>query len=102
MEFDVDCAPSKSVLGRDFYEGLRPLIKLWIVKEGQKLDGWDDLIKKATRAEAKTKLQSIFTIREINQGCPQGNRPSQVSTSRNKAMATWDPRNEPIASIEDT
>lgn len=90
MEFDDKCAPSKGVLGRYFYEDLRPSIKLWIVEEGRELDGWDDLVKKATRAEAKTKLQPTPTIREIDQGRPQGNRPSQVTMDKNQATATWD------------
>ena len=56
MEFDADCAPSEGLLGRYFYESLRPSIKLWIDKEGQEQLGWDDLVKKTTMAKAKARI----------------------------------------------
>ncbi len=97
MEFDTDYAPSEGVLGRYFYEGLRPSIKLWIVEEGRELDGWDDLIKKATRAEAKAKIQGN---RDLDQRCPRGNRP--IYTTIGKNPATQDCQNTTFASVEDT
>ena len=36
-----------------------PSIRLWIDKEGQDLDSWNDLIKKAIRAKAKAKIQAF-------------------------------------------
>lgn len=57
-EFDTRCTPTEEVLCRYFYESLRPLIRLWIDEEGRELDGWSALVKKATRAEAKAKIQA--------------------------------------------
>lgn len=49
------------------------------------------------------KLQSTFSIIcEIDQDCLQENCSFQVFTSRNKAIAIWDPQNKLIVSIEDT
>lgn len=50
------CIPIEDLLGRYFYKGLKPSIKLWIDEEGQKLDGWDALIKKITRAKTKARI----------------------------------------------
>ncbi len=71
-EFHTECAQSESLLGRYFYEGLRPSIKLWIDEESQEQLGWDNLIKKATKAEAKAKLQGPSS-RDLDQRCPRGN-----------------------------
>ena len=56
MKFDAKFAPSKNYFDRYFYESLRPLIKLSIDKEGQKLDGWEKLTWEATRVKAKAKM----------------------------------------------
>lgn len=83
MIFDVDYIPSENVFGRYFYEGLRPLIKLWIIKKGQELDIWNNLIKKTTRAEAKTKIQGN---QNLNQCYPQSNCPIYTTISKNPTM----------------
>ena len=67
----------------------------------KKLDSWEELIQTAVNAKAKAKLQPAFIICEMDQGCPRGNRPIQVTMGRNQATAAWDPRNEPITSVED-
>ena len=35
MEFDANCAPGEGQLGRTFYDGLRPSIKLWVDEVGR-------------------------------------------------------------------
>lgn len=56
IEFVTDCTLLETLLGQYFYEDLRPLIKVWINKDGQELFTWNDLIKKKSRAEAKAKI----------------------------------------------
>lgn len=46
MKFDIDYAPSKAFHGQYFYEGLRPLIKLWIDKEIWELHVWNYFVIK--------------------------------------------------------
>lgn len=71
MDFDANCAPSEALLGQYFYEGLRPLIKFWIDKEGREWLTRNDLVRKVTRAEAKAKIQTANS-RELDQRCPRG------------------------------
>lgn len=72
MEFDTKCIPIEDILGQYFYKGFGPLIKLWINKKGQKLDGWDVLIKKSIKVKTKTKIQS-FANQDMNQYCSWDN-----------------------------
>ncbi len=55
LEFDANNAPGEGQLGRTFYDGLRPSIKLWIANIGEDLP-WDDLIRAANKAEARAKI----------------------------------------------
>ena len=80
-EFDTRCAPTEEVLCRYFYEGLRPSIRLWIDEEGRELDGWSALVKKATRAEAKAKIQASVS-RDTDQYCHRGNRPMHTTAAK--------------------
>ena len=75
MEFDADCTLSEALLGRYFYEGLRPSIKLWIDEKSRELLAWDNLVKKSSRAEAKTKIQNNW---DHNQRCHRGKRPLKL------------------------
>ena len=50
----------------------------------KKLDSWDELIAKATRAEAKASLQLSFTIRDIDQSCHRRNRPVHTKSSHTR------------------
>ncbi len=56
LEFDANNTPGEGQLGRTFYDGLRPLIKLWIADIGEDMP-WDDLIRTANKAEARAKIQ---------------------------------------------
>ena len=72
VEFDPRCAPTKEMLYRYFHKSLKPSIRLWIDKEGQDLDGWNALIKRALQAEAKAKIQASAS-RDLDQNCHRGN-----------------------------
>ena len=58
LEFDADCAPLEGQLGRTFYDGLRPSIKLWIDEVGRQQLPWDKLVKAANRVEAKARIHN--------------------------------------------
>ena len=91
MEFDAKCAPSKDLLVWYFYKDLRPSIKLWIDEEGRELDGWEELIRKATRAEANAEMQTPAS-RDMDQRCYHRSRP--VHASLDKASSSRDSRIE--------
>ncbi len=55
LEFDANNVLGEGQLGRTFYDGLRPLIKLWIANIGEDMS-WDDLIRVANKAETRAKI----------------------------------------------
>ncbi len=75
MEFDADFAPLEDQLGRTFYDGLKPLIKLWIDKVGRQQLPWDKLVKVANRAKAKAR---IHNNQHQDQSCPKEKRPLKL------------------------
>ncbi len=58
LEFDADCAPIEGQLGRTFYDGLRPSIKLWIDEVSRERLTWEELVTTANVAEAKARIHN--------------------------------------------
>ncbi len=75
LEFDANNAPREGQLGRTFYDGLRPSIKLWIADIGEDMS-WDDLIKAVNKAEARAKIQKNT---HLDQRYPKRKRPLKMS-----------------------
>ncbi len=75
LEFDANNTLREGQLGQTFYDGLRPSIKLWIANIGEDMP-WDDLIRAANKAEARTKIQGST---HLDQRCPKGKRPLKMS-----------------------
>ena len=86
IEFDADGAPEESVLIRFFREGLKPSVKAQMEQRGS----WEELVKKAIDAEAKASLQPPSTLREMDQRCPQGNRPTHTSAGKSQVLLPRD------------
>ncbi len=61
LKFDAKNAPAEGQLGRTFYDGLRPSIKLWIADIGEDMP-WDDLIRVANKAEARARIQGSIHL----------------------------------------
>lgn len=76
LEFDTNYILGENQLDQYFYEDFRPSIKLWIDKKGRKLDGWDDLVKRATRAESKAHISNNH---HLDQRCLQDTYLIQVT-----------------------
>ena len=74
---------------RFFRKGLKPSIRAQLDARGRDLDSWEEAVKKAVNAEAKTMLQSSASIRDIDSRCPRGNRPAKKedknSSGKNKS-----------------
>ncbi len=75
LEFDANNVPREGQLGRTFYDGLRPSIKLWIADIGEDLP-WDDLIRAANKVEVRAKIQGSI---HLDQRCPKGKQPLKMS-----------------------
>ncbi len=56
VKFDANNTPKESQLGHTFYDGLRPLIKLWIADIREDML-WDDLVRVANKAGARARVQ---------------------------------------------
>ncbi len=83
LEFDANNAPREGQLNRTFYDGLRPSIKLWIADIGEDIP-WDDLIRAANKAKAKSKIQGSI---HLDQWCPKGKRPLKISLNFRNDLA---------------
>ena len=65
-EFDPTAAPIESTMVRYFEEGLKPSIKTEMDQDAIHLDNYEELVIKATRAEAKAGLRLSFYVRETD------------------------------------
>ena len=81
IEFDSKWASKEGTMIWYFREGLRPLVRVEIEQRGQKLDSFEELVKKAVDAEAKAALWPRFYACKTNQYCFQGSWPSAAKTS---------------------
>ena len=93
MEFDVSGAPKESTLIRIFWDGLKPSIAAQMEQRGREKDTWEELVKKAIEAKAKVSLLPSSFLRDMDQRCPQGNRPATLTKSQ--TSSAWDPQEEP-------
>ncbi len=75
LEFNANNVPQEGQLGRTFYDGLRPSIKLWIADIGEDMP-WNDLIRVANKAEAKAKIQENT---HLDQRWPKEKQPLKMS-----------------------
>ena len=54
-------------------------------QHGWGLDGWEELVEKAIGAKAKAGLQPPSILCEMDQHCPQGNRPAHTTVAKTQA-----------------
>ncbi len=84
LEFDTNNTPQEGQLGRTFYDGLRPSIKLWIADIGEDMP-WDDLIRAANKVEARAKIQGST---HLDQRCSKGKQPLKISLNAQDDQVT--------------
>ena len=60
----------------------------------QKLDTWEEMMKKVTKVEAKAGFQPVSYIRKIDHRAPRGNRPIYVTAVKvqTQDIAIKDPK----------
>ena len=71
-----------------FREGLRPSIRAQLDARSRDLDSWEEAVKKAVNAEAKTSLQSPASTRDMDSRCPRGNRAAKREEKDSKNKST--------------
>lgn len=62
MEFDSVYTPTEDYLGQYCYEGLKPLIKVWLNEKRREKLAQDELIRKTIRAKSTTKIQKDWDL----------------------------------------
>ena len=99
LEYDPAGAPGEPTMLRYFREGLRPSIRVELEHRDLELESFEQLVKKVVEAEGKASLRPRTTTREMDQRCPQGNRPAHTTVAKSSASATWDPQDEPSEKV---
>ena len=92
LEYDPVGAPTKPTMLRYFREGLKPSILAELEHRDLELESFDQMVKKAVDAEAKSALRPRSSTKEMDQHCPRGNRPTNSTKSQGSTMK--DPRSE--------
>lgn len=78
MEFDANCAPVESQLGRTFYDGFQPLIKLWINEVSQEEMSQNNLINAANQVKANSR---IYDKHHLEKQCPKNKQLLKINDS---------------------
>ena len=60
----------------------------------RELDSWDTLVE-----ETIDNLQPLSFFREMDQRFSRGNRLAYTTMAKSKALATWDPRDDPSPTL---
>ena len=92
LEYDPVGAPTKPTMLRYFQEGLKPSVLAELEHRDLELESFDQMVKKAVDAEAKSALRPRSSTKEMDQHCPRGNRPANSTKSQGSTMK--DPRSE--------
>ena len=92
LEYDSVGAPTEPTMLRYFREGLKSSILPKLEHWDLELESFDQMVKKAVNAEAKSALRPRSSTKEMDQHCPRGNRPANSTKSQGSTMK--DPRSE--------
>ncbi len=90
LKFDANNIFGEDQLDRTFYDGLKPLIKLWIANIREDIS-WDDLVRAANKAEPKVRIQEKT---HLDQQFPKRKQPLKMSLNSRDNQAKK-PRAQP-------
>ena len=94
-EFDSTTVFKEKILIQYFYNRLRYFLKAQLDERGQKLDTWEETIKKAINAKIKAICQPQSLMRKMDNCCLQENRlaktkkPTKKSKDFNKNKSSY-------------
>ena len=77
---------------RYFWKSLKPFILAELEHRDLELESFDQMVKKAVDAEAKSALRPRSSTKEMDQHCPRGNQLANSTKSQGNTMK--DPRSE--------
>ena len=87
-EFDPAVAPTEEVLICYFCNGLKPSIQAQTDEQSRDLDTWKEVIKNDIDAEAKAACQPQSLMKEIDNCCFWGHRPTKINELAKKPKDT--------------
>ena len=79
---------------RYFQEGLKLSVLAKLEHRDLELKSFDQMVKKAVNAKAKSVLWPRSSTKEIDQTCPRGNRPANSTVAKSQDSAMKDLRLE--------
>ena len=94
MEYDPVRAPTKPRMFRYFWESLKPSVLAELKHQDLKLESFNQMVKKAVVAEAKSAFRPCSSTKKIDQNCLWGNRPANSTIAKSQDSTMKDPRTE--------
>ena len=94
LEYDPVGAPTEPTMLRYFCEGLKSSVLAELEHRNLELESFNQMVKKAVDAEAKSALRPRSSTKEMDQNCPRGNRPANSTVAKSQGSAIKDPRTE--------
>ena len=94
LEYDPIGAPTKSTMLRYFWEDLKPLVLAELEHQDLGLERFDQMVKKAVNANAKSALRPRSSTKKIDQNCSRGNRLANSTVAKSQRSAIKELRTE--------
>ena len=94
LKYDPVGAPTELTMLRYFQEGLKPSVLAELEHRDLELESFDQMVKKAVNAEAKSALRTRSSPKEIDQNCPRESQPANSTVAKSQGSAMKDPRTE--------
>ena len=94
LEYDLVETLTKLTIHKYFQEGLKPSILAELEHRDLELKSFNQIVKKAVNAKAKSALRPRSSTEEMDQNCPQSNRPANSTVAKNQGIAIKDPQTE--------
>ena len=82
LEYDPVGTPTESTMLKYFRKGLKPLVLAKLEHRELELESFDQMVKKAVDAKAKSALRSCSSTKKIDQHCSRGNWPGNPTVAK--------------------
>ena len=92
LEYDPVGAPTEPTMLKFFWESLVISVLAELEHRDLELESFNQMVKKAVNVKAKSALRPRSSTKEMDQHCPQDNRPANSTKSQGSIMK--DPRSE--------
>ena len=91
LEYNPVEVSTKPTMLRYFREGLKPSVLAKLEHRDLELETFDQIVKKAVNAKAKSAFQSCSSTKEIYQNCSCGKRSANFTITKSQSCIMKDP-----------